>query len=240
MKKTPPPNTVPMARFTLLVSEKKVAQPHDDHSDTDSMLLSCSSATDLESVVRSAIAGAASDAVDARRRLALRDVRIDIASFVASVQSMHGGSLSSFLEFAEIDRNTHRKLISAADDAQGDRTMLETLSPILRKSASTLVLTLNSCIPGQAALIFRYSGENSRAFCANFFRQCRAVTGLSKKQLDEKLGKVGSGYSSKVETGRNKKGVSIATLIEVAVVCGFEPNMSAILPKVLSPAGGVE
>jgi len=236
MKKKTPLNKEPMARFTLLVSDKTVdwSQNHHNDSDDDRVLAGCSGTTLLEQVVRNAIVAPYDDPVEARLELALREVRIALASFVATVQTMHRGTLSAFLEFSELDRNTHRKLISAVDDGKGDRTMLETISPLFRKTGRTLVVTLNSCVPGQAALIFRYNGENSRAFCANFFRQCRAVTGLSKKQLDEKLGKAGSGYSSKVETGRNKKGASIATLIEVAVVCGFEPTLGYVSPKVLN------
>lgn len=242
MKKPTSLTNAHMARFILVVSDSASDPSRDLYgdSDPDPLQTSCSVGTFLEQTVRNAIAAPHDDPTEARLQLSLRDVRIAIAEFVVTVQKMHGGAVSAFLEFAELDRNTHRKLISAVDDAKGDRTMLETIKPLLSKTGSTLVLTLNSCVPGQAALIFSYSGEDSKAFCSNFLRQCRAVTGLSKKQLDAKLGKEGSGYSSKVETGRNKKGVSIATLIEVAVVCGFDPSIGSVLPKGLKLKGGIE
>lgn len=161
-----------------------------------------------------------------KQKIARQDIRVRIGELMAHLEIKSGLRGADFLNAAEMDRKTYLKLRVAAPDTPNERTLLSAFRPILRHTKTTIVLKLESHVPQQATLVFQYNGGDPKEFCANFFRQCRAVTGLNKKQLDgllgkQKPGKADVGYCSKVERGTGKKGVTVNSLMAVAWACGF-------------------
>jgi hypothetical protein len=69
---------------------------------------------------------------------------------------------------------------------------------------------------------------NEAIFCSNYFKNCRGIAWITATYLDQELANLkwkggnNDWYTSKVETIKHKKGVTVETLENVATICGLE------------------
>ena len=156
------------------------------------------------------------------------EFRRQIAVFFMKIYDESGLDLEAFLAHAEMSRKTYLKIALADRDSA---TRIATFAPIIRFLNKPITIRLQSEAADEAAMLFRYTGDDPAVFSANVFRQCRSVAGISRSDLDKRLAQLKgkspktNGYSCKVEKLSQPNGVSLGVIYDVATACGFKASI---------------
>ena len=169
-----------------------------------------------------------------RRFLTKLNIGRQLSEFFTELHNESGLSVQDFAKECGISHVTYAKIIMGT---QTQTIRVGTFVTALERFNKALTIKLVGQESNQATLLFRFDGKPASEFCSAFFRQCRAVSGITRSELDIRLSSLkeengsSSGYSSKVERGLYKNGVSFGILIDVANVCDLQMSILEVAGK---------